>query len=197
MAQIFRFVILVPHRDIQGLLEKMGKELFSLGLLGAHSFPRAAPLLRVSKALSREELKDFARNIRELTKKNDGKITSAQHTYVNFTGALSFYGPQTDLYFDESIFPESLKGKILDLLSPPILCTAITGRKSAPKAPGESPGAAPMTAFSALSFRAGALANLSIRALASGEAGYSYEWKMGPLHWLPGNKVPGNKLPGK
>ena len=182
MAHIFRFVILIPHRDIQGLLEKMGKELFAAGFLGAHSFPRAAPLARLSGPLNREELKGLAWNIRELTKKNDVKITSTLPAHGFFSGALSFYGPQLDLYFDESIFPESGKGKILDWISPPVLCTAITEKKSVPKVfdpPREFPR-------ETLSFRAGALANLAMRPLAQGEADYSYEWKMGPLIWLPG-----------
>jgi len=57
------------------------------------------------------------------------------------------------------------------------LAGSVAGEK---RAFGETP---------ALSFRAAAVANLAIRPLAGGEAGFSFEWKIGPPEWLPGYKI--------
>ena len=171
-----RFVILMPHRDARKLLEEMRAKLFSIGFHGAFSFPPAAPLAMVSKAFSREELKELARNIRGLTKENDGKITSGGAAVIKCPDKRSFFGPRLDLPIDDRVFPESTKTKVLYTLSPPILCAALIDQESAVE-PGQ---------MLCLSFRAAALANLSIRPLGSGEAGYSFEWRISPLVWLPG-----------
>ena len=196
----FRFIILVPHRDAGNLLNKYREKIFASGFYGACSFPLAAPLARVSKPFSGEELKELARNIRSLTKDTDGRILStgtalvrcsghpqavgqegADSTATNFE-QMSFFGPLLNLPAEEGIFPPPARAKILMSFLPPILCASLVAPEVSPMR-GEFPAQE-----EALSFRAAALANLVIRPLASGDPNYSLEWKMGPLIWLPAFK---------
>ena len=189
-----RFVVLIPHRDSGKVLAGYRDKLFAAGLAGAHAFPVAAPLAGVSRPLSREELKELARNIRELAAQAGGKITasalarlpclaslaSLSHTPAEAgLGRMSFLGPALNLPPDDTVFPPSAKGKILFTLLPPVLCAALADAKddSAAKNPA-------LQACPALSFRAAALANLSIRPLPAAPP-YSFEWRIGPLVWLP------------
>jgi hypothetical protein len=182
--EVYHFIIIVPHRDSLKPLEEYRTKLFTAGFFGAWSFPTAAPLASVSLPLDREELKELARNIRELTKKTDGKIHSTGNACVKFTMEgteeeeqeySSFYGSGLSLPIEESLFPLTAKAKILKTFSPPVLCAALIGS-------GERP---PSEEGPALSFRAASLANLAIRPLESGAAGYSFEWKIGTPVWLP------------
>lgn len=173
-----RYIILVPHRDAANSFDGYRKYLFSCGVCGALSFPTAAPLAEAASPLNAEELKELARNIRGLTAETAGKIICGPASAAAESGRISFFGPALNLLINEKAFPEAARPKIIKIFSPPVLCAGIFSRSN-----GENltaPKAAP-----ALSFSAAALANLAIRPLASGEAGYSMEWKTGPLVWLP------------
>ena len=196
--EVYRFIVLVPHRDSLRPLEEYRASLFAAGFFGAWSFPVTAPLASVSRFFSVDELKELGRNIRELTKKTGGKIQSEGSAVSKLTteeerrpltspgvplGAaqghgdredFSFFGPRLNFFMEESLFPLTARARILSILSPPVVCAALVDSKSPP--PQEGP---------ALSFRAASLTNLAIRPLESGAAGYSFEWKMGPLIWLP------------
>jgi hypothetical protein len=180
----YRFIILVPHRDALEALEKYRKRLFSTGFYGAYSFPMAAPLALVSRPLSREELKELGRNIRDLSKGKDGKIISGSAVQVNYSDKITFFGPSLSIELKESIFPESARDKILHVFSPPVLCVALPGSEEKPF-PEEGP---------ALSFRAAALVNLTLSPLDCGAAAYSFEWRMGHPVWLPGTRDQGQFL---
>jgi hypothetical protein len=194
--EVYHLIIIVPHRDSLKPLEEYRAKLFAAGFHGAWSFPMAAPLASVSRPFSGEELKGLGRNIRELTNKTDGKIYCSGSALSKFTtedteegrrrprtGArghgeqegLTFFGVPLNLLIEEAIFPLTAKAKILKTFSPPVLCAALL-------APEERP---PSEGGPFISFRAASLANLAIRPLESGAAGYSFEWKMGPLVWLP------------
>ena len=182
----YRFVILIPHRDALRLIAEYRKMLFSDGFYGAYSFPLAAPLALVSRSFDRAELKELGRNIRNLTKEKDGKIVGSSAVQANCPGGFSFFGPGLNLQLKEDLFPASTKDKILHILSPPVLCVTLLGSEKMPVSKEEP----------ALSFRAASLANLTLRPLDNGAAGYSYEyysyecysyeWKIGPPVWLPG-----------
>lgn len=210
-SEIIRFIVLIPHRDTGRLLEEYRTRLFSLGFNGAFSFPSAAPLAAVSEPFSVNELKELARNIRNLTKEHNGKILSsgtAASGPAFFThgsgslpdteksGQISFFGPALNIPVTQELIPPTAKEKILRLFSSPVLCAALTEenlRVSGPGPAGSRPRCtAPEEARTlpeapALSFRAAALTNLAIRPMSGGEAGYSYEWKMDPPVWLPKN----------
>ena len=180
--EIYRFIVLVPHRDSLGLFEEYRARLFAAGFPGAWSFPMAAPLASVSRFFSGDELEELARNIRELTKETDGKIFCSGSACAKFTTEdtekkedFSFFGVPLNLLVEEAIFPETARTKILSIFSPPVLCAALLAPKERPPSEEGPP----------LSFRAASIANLVIRPLESGAAAYSFEWKMRPLIWLP------------
>jgi len=180
-----RFIILIPHRDVLVPLDDYKAKLFAAGFPGAWSFPAAAPLALVSHPFSRDELKELAGNIRNLTRAADGKIQSSRTALVPCPGSFgpamgSFFGLRLNFGAGEeqlkSLVPRSAAGKVLQILSPPVLCAALVEGSE------ENNVTAP-----ALSFRAAALANLVIRPLNYGkeEPYLSYKWKISPPVWLP------------
>ena len=171
--EISRFIILIPHRDSIKPLVEFRQKLFAAGYPGAWSFPVAAPLASVSRSFNRDELKALARDIRFLTKENDGKISSDCSALAGCSGKFTFFGPRLGLPSNENLFPKTALEKILYIFFPPVLCTALVNGNSVSE---EAP---------AVSFRAASLANLAIRPLGAGESAYSFEWKIGPPVWLP------------
>ncbi|MDR0760205.1 MAG: hypothetical protein LBF74_08855 [Treponema sp.] len=172
-----RYVVLVPHRDSRRLVEAVRPALFAAGLWGARSFPAVAPLARVSRPLTAAELKALAASLREAAR--DGKITAGEAAEIEEEGdgGLRFWGPLLDLP------PADLSGaEAYRLFSQVVLCAALT--------PGGVPPGPPLPALPVFAFRAAAVANLAIRPLAVGEAGYSFRWKVGPLFWLPQKSPP-------
>ena len=201
-VRLFHYIILIPHRDALNHLEEYRQKLFSRGVPGAHSFPASAPLAGLSRPLSREELRELARNIRNLTKGNDGKIKSAGNA-ITRAERLSFFGPALSLSLDDTVFPGSCREKALFVFKPPVLCAAIINQNDNIIEENLLQNETP-----ALSFRAAALANLAVRPLSaelcsaelcSGEPGsgespnYSFEWRIGPPVWLPTGKRSGKK----
>jgi hypothetical protein len=175
---LFRFVVLVPHRDSRRLVEACRPALFAAGLHGAWSFPAAAPLARLSRPLTPPELKALAASLRRAALDNGraGKITageSAEEECPRFTDdagnapPLRFWGPALDLPVPGG--PAGLP------MGRAILCAALI--------PGGLPAALP--ALPAFSFRAAAVANLTVKPLPQGAALYSFRWRIGRLYWLP------------
>jgi len=172
------YIILIPHRDALKPFAAYREKLFAAGLYGAHAFPRAAPLARVSRPLSKEELKGLAAVIRGLTRENDGKITGGRPSVVHDDSAFSFFGSTLNLPADEGIFPRGARLTILKSFLPPVLCAALVGPGAILKTPVPEE-------TQPVSFRAAALANLIVRPLAIGDADYSISWETGPPVWLP------------
>jgi hypothetical protein len=179
--KVVRFIILIPHRDALKQLEEYRQELFSSGVLAAHSFPLAAPLAEVSKPFSRKELKETAFNIRELAKDQDGKIAASRTAIAESPGFLSFFGPCLNIPLNGEVFSQEARGKVLHVLFPPVLCAATVE-------PGTNPAEKPHAwkEAPAFSFRAASLANLSISPLPGAEL--SFEWRISPPVWLPAYK---------
>ena len=183
-AKTLRFLVIVPHRDARLPLRSWSGSLFAAGLNGAWSFPWAAPLAVLSHPFSAEELKHCARALRELTfsEGRDGKIKTGPVSRAAFPGGnTAVFGPVLDIAVPDSIFPVGAAGKILHRFSPPVLAAALVR-------PPETAVTTP--AVPALSFRAEALANMVYRPLFAGDSvlsngGYSFEWKIGKLCWLP------------
>ena len=169
---VSRFIILVPHRDSLKALAEYRRRLFSAGTSGAYSFPLAAPLSAVSRPFSRGELKQLAVNIRNLGAKAGGKIQGSRGLRYR-----SFFGVLLDIPVEESLFPESARGKLLSAASSAVLCAALVDAGEDPP-PDEPPP---------LSFRAAYLANLTLRPLPGGDIRYSFEWMIGSPAWLPKN----------
>jgi len=187
-SKLFYFITLIPGRDTEKLLDEYRAVLFAGGFYGAYSFPPAAPLAELSRPFSRDELKELAGRIRNLTMAHDGKITSAENCTSAGFGKLSFFGPRLNLLADhlaiEEILSETAKGKIARSFFPTVLCAALTDSAGTDLKAEKCP---------ALSFRAAAIANLALRSLNSSNREalpYSFEWDTGPLVWLPAYKKP-------
>ena len=189
--EVSRFIILVPHRDALKGAEDYKRRLFAAGFPGAYSFPLAASLASVSKPFSHDELKALAKTIRALTSKTDGKISGggtvlrniATEQTAEYLTAKYFLGVPLDIFMEENLFPESAKEKIISVVSPPLLCTAVLDCKEyEEKKAGRASDA--WQQAPEISFRSAFVANLAVRPLPSGDARYSFEWRMGTEVWL-------------
>jgi hypothetical protein len=183
-----RYIVLIPHRDAERILSEYRAALFGKGFLGAYSFPPVAPLAEVSRSINRSDLKKLAGNIRNLTKVKDGKITSDCLTQAVYLEKISFFGPALSLHIEESLFPETVRLHIFRVFSPTVLCAALLDSESNPTSANFSMENTPPIEAPTLSFRAAALANLSIRSLGEGGPSYSYEWRISIPVWLPAYK---------
>jgi hypothetical protein len=169
------FMVLVPHRDTRLTLRKYSDALFKAGFAGAYQFPWVAPLAVLSRPLTSDELKNFARSIREST--GGGKIIADEWTRTAFLpgGETTLFGLRLDLSLAKDT-PGSQK--IIEFFSPPVIgaCLLSAGDATAPPPPP------------ALSFRAAAVANMFWRPLHAGgekpDAIIGYKWKIGNLRWL-------------
>jgi hypothetical protein len=197
-AGLLRFAVLVPHRDSRRLLEARRPACFAAGLLGAWSFPAVVPLARLSRPLTPGELKALAVSLRQAALANGGggKITAGEPAEVPCPGLNGipggeprFWGPVLDLYTpgpDLYLRPPAVSGDsppglreepVCSVLRPLVLCAALT--------PAMLPPAGVLPALPAISFRAAAAANLTLKPLSQGAAGYSFRWRIGRLYWLP------------
>jgi len=179
-------LVLVPHRDTRLPLRAWSKSLFATGLPGAWSFPWVTPLALLGRPLSTAELKPLAGSMREHINSCGGKIICGLPATAEIpfeSGAVSVFGPALNTELPGGFFDAAAEA-VLTPVSPLVLGSAVVGewgvgsgewgignREDLPNLPLE------------VSFRAGALANMSFRPLTAG--GYSFEWDIGALCWLP------------
>ena len=198
--QMTQFLVLVPHRDIRRLLRAWSASLFAAGLEGAWSFPWVAALAQLRRPLAAETLKHLARQLRHEVNLVGGKfftngfaqrhvepvIRGAQDTEKNSTSAAphEVFGHVLQIEPSDSFF-ELCGEEIIRPFAPVILGSALHSSSSSVPLTIEA------TAPPEITFRVAALANMSFRPLNDGQDGYSFEWRIGTLHWLP------NALPDK
>jgi hypothetical protein len=195
-AGVWRFVVLIPHRDSLLPLRDFRRRLFALGFAGAYAFPPVIPLARVSRPLNQRELEALARSLREaaLTANPGGKgrLSLGRAAAAPGPEGLRFWGPCLDL--PAWAFP-AFEGAVVEAVTGEA-AEAVTGEA----APEEAAGAGPVLCAAlldegdagrelppcpALGFRAAAAANLILRPLPSGAAGGSFSWETGQPRWLP------------
>ena len=174
------FIVLIPHRDQAAIINRYRENLFAAGFPGAYSFPAAAPLAVIHKSFSRDELKELARNLRNLTLATDGKIQGKDTGIIHYSN-FTFLGINTGLTIGEDLFPKTAITKIKEIIPESVICTALLDKSIKTNNEGKV-----LTDTPLVSFRAASVANLAIRPLGSGEKEYSFEWKIGPPAWLPG-----------
>jgi hypothetical protein len=202
---LFRFVVLIPHRDCRPFLRDYSRRLFAAGLPGAYSFPPVVPLALVSRPCTPGELVLLAHSLREITMTGgrDGRIRTGRplaRASIFFpgkkappgagdAGAPELWGLSLELgeaSGEESsppgltLPPGALPGDLVRGEFPlPVLGAALIG----PAAPDRELAAAvpPPPPFF---FRAAAVANMVFSPL-GGEPGCSWEWKTGNPRWLP------------
>jgi hypothetical protein len=166
-STVTRFVVLVPHRDTALIIKKERRRLFDEGLLGAYSFPVAAPLAITKRPLTINELKITAS---EISAGINGKINAFDNGKINATALIQSY---------------NIIGKELSLSAPQIpeatafekiiLCTALTKACRTEK----------FVSIPDFAFRAAAIANMTLRPL---DEEFSFEWNIGRLVWLSGRR---------
>jgi hypothetical protein len=204
MDKVLRFAVLAPHRDAVKPLRAYSRALFAAGCSGAFSFPAAVPLAQVHRPLRAAELRALAHALREASLCSGGKWYAAPVVTLAFPAfadrPLALFGPALSLGqegwgVDEArALPRLLNGlspDAVEYLFPQLVLPAALLSAGEPAPDLAGPAALPETGPAAqpLSFRAAAVANLSFQALGSGDAAYSYRWKIGPLVWLPSEKT--------
>jgi hypothetical protein len=176
-----RFVVLIPHRDIQPQLRAYSERLFAAGIAGAYSFPNVAPLACVSRACSREELKALARAVRELTLSDgaDGKLHAGTTQSVSCPATareLTVFGAR--LTCAPSVLSALPHEAIAFRFPHLVLSAALLGR-------GDERLVVNVPPPPSVSFRAAMLANMTLTPLGCGDAAYSFAWQVGEPVWLP------------
>jgi hypothetical protein len=184
----FRFLVLVPHRDTRLPLHALSASLFSAGFPGAYSFPWIVPLALLKRPLLAEELKTLAIALRLQLNSEGGKFIAGPPSLCSLAAeflvdkSAFVYGPALAIRLSDNYY-EPVAEAISNRFSPLVLGAALVRESESEKGASAILHAA---APPQISFRAAALANMSYGPLQSGnESGYSYEWKLGPFHWLP------------
>jgi hypothetical protein len=187
----FQFLVLVPHRDARLPLRAWSASLFAAGFPGAWSFPWLAPLALLNRPLSSEELKHLAHELRFVLNNEDGKFIAGLPslctlpTIIFDGGTTSIYGPILATKLGDTFFGLAADA-VSSRISPLVLGSALVHENEIEKTLKPS---SQVIALPQISFRAAALANMSYDSLLPDylQNGYSFEWKLGPLHWLPKN----------
>ena len=178
-----KLLVLVPHHEARLPLRYWSASLFSAGLPGAWSFPWLAPLACLNRSLSPDELKRLALTLRQQINENGGKFITGSPALTAFPGidpgskTLSIFGLKLNIDLS-GIFNKPDNNALKVLFSPPLIGAGILY--------GTLPEYLPTPPE--VSFRAAALANMSLRPLSQDKGGqdnYSFEWRIGQLHWLP------------
>ena len=165
------YLVFVPHRDFRAVIQKNINSQIEAGLKGVYLFPAAAPLARLSKALSSDELKQLAKSLRQSIGKN--KLIIRETAVTEFDQDMRLFGPRLELPCKETEsipYKEFVIGTYLmpkNAQSPPLLSCFLKN-----------------TEESLLSFRAAAIANMSWQQVKKNDEVY-FKWKIGKLCWLP------------
>ena len=178
----YKFLVLVPHRDIRSELQKNCdsaiKAALKAPLAGMYTFPRVTPLVSLSRALEDDELKQIARSFRKKIGKN--KIFLHEDVVTSFPcdeKNLFLCGPRLDIDIHQDFF-KNISKKINYFFSSFVIgCFLKSEDNTKLNVFCETPQ-------KNLGFRAAAVANMYWRSLQiNGET--CYKWKIGKLFWLP------------
>ncbi|MDR0706366.1 MAG: hypothetical protein LBF60_00635 [Treponema sp.] len=179
------FLALMPHRDCGKGVATVKRSLFSLGFYGAFSFPVASPLAVLSHALTKDELKRIAVQLRKNTLADGRKgIVTAGDWETAALGGIFFGGQRLDvpaerLFQADAVFP---RGVVVEPCVVPLLVEAVM-RNGAPAETAEEEKTRPAVQPASFSFTVGYVANLTLRPLRND--GYSFEWRIGEPVWMP------------
>jgi hypothetical protein len=169
------YLVLVPHRDIRLILKDYSLNLFKQGFYGAFHIPWLAPLAAISRPFNTDELKNYARILKDSSK--SGKIYASKAAAVPFPvneNNFSIYGPELDINLPPGALGEAEK-KIIRFFSPLVIGALLSEGKIETDILPPPPQ---------VSFRAAAVANMYMFPLQINGA-VGFKWKIGKLHWLP------------
>jgi len=189
--EIFRLLVLVPHRDVRLTLRKWSAELFAAGIEGAWSFPWVAPLALLRRFLTAKELKSLAVDMRQdyYSPSSPGALSATASLREKSRTNFALFGLNLNLKLPD-VFFEPIRDAIEYTVSPTLIGAALVHGKLPDGLPNAALAAPPPLVFS----HAAAIANMEYRFLAAdgaaktacgGNNGYLCEWKIGALHWLP------------
>jgi hypothetical protein len=163
-----KLLVLVPHRDIRLIMRRYSEILFKEGFTGAFAFPWVVPLAYLSSPMNAQELKSFARDLKETTE--TPKFTAKEAAKND----MLLFGVKLEKEIPAFIFKNSQK--ITKIITPALIGACLLEQDSDITALPCPPQ---------VSFGAAAVANMSWEPL---ETGNGYKWKIGNLYWLP-NKL--------
>jgi hypothetical protein len=141
------------------------------------------PVAALNRPLSGPELKSRALMLRRETGLSGGKFTTGPSAVAALSDNVSVFGPSVNIALPDSFFAFE-DGAVTRRISPLVTGAALCRSGALPdiNCPASS------LAFRAANFRAAALANMTFRPLPSldnARDGFSFEWEIGKLHWLP------------
>jgi hypothetical protein len=183
-SPLFRFAVLVPHRDCLKALRDYRRSLFAAGFPGAYSFPPVVPLALVSRPCTPGELRNLSASLRKISLSGDadGTFHTGEGTAAECPGGPVLWGPALDIRLSSLPFPPP---DALNFRFPaPVLAAAIIGPRTGTAVTDDAPAAPPPVPR--LSFRAAAVSNMILKPLPGGE--YSFIWEIEKLYWLPSIK---------
>ena len=181
------FLVLVPHRDSRSGLQKYSEALFSTGLAGVYPFPCAAPLASLSHPLDSDELKNFAKRLREAAGTGKFSVIKTSSAAISINDQdMTLFGPGLDFEAVKEIFINGAETEKIKYFISPVL----TGAFIIPKKNEQEVLSALQInsikniSLPKISFRAAAVANMFWKPVKIiGET--CYKWKIEKLYWLP------------
>jgi len=174
----YKFLVLVPHRDIRVELQKYCDSAVKAGLSGVYPFPLVIPLASLSQALDDGELKQIAGSLRTHIGKNKIKAEGdAISTFPFNEKELTLCGADLNIDIPQDIFKNL--SKKTSFIFPSIVIGCFLKPKDNTK----------LNIFSEIpqkkfEFRAAAAANMYWKEFQNKGEIY-YKWKIGKLCWLP------------
>lgn len=172
------FLVLVPHRDTRQILKKYSEDLLKAGLKRVYQFPLAVPLAELERPLTQDELKRYARSIRETL--GSDKFTAMKagaDSFIIDNNELKLFGHYLGMGNGEwGVDTSNNKSIPYSPLPTPILGVFLHDNEKLLNLPLPPQ----------LSFRASAVANMYIKPLYSKNGDFTgFKWKIGKLYWLP------------
>jgi len=178
ISQTYKFLVLVPHRDIRVELQKQCDSAVKAGLLGVYPFPCVIPLASLSQTLNEGELKQIANSLRaHIGNKKIKAEGDAISTFPFNEKEFTLFGAGLDIDIPQDIF-KNLSKKISFIFHSIIIGCFLKPKENTK-----------LNIFcdcpqKKLGFRAAAAANMYWKEFQINGEIY-YKWKIGKLCWLP------------
>ncbi|MDR0463514.1 MAG: hypothetical protein LBG94_00185 [Treponema sp.] len=182
------FLVLVPHRDIRGILRKNGEKQFKENCSGFYTFPWVAPLASLSEPLSADELKNITHSLREIT--NGEKFNAVDYSYTVFPSSpdnMKLFGPKLDLILSPRAFGTAVE-KIESIFSPVVIGVCLIPETFEQQVRvglcGSWLTSSSEIPLAKISFRAAAVANMHWQPFQLNNE-KCFKWEIEKLFWLP------------
>jgi len=180
------FLVLVPHKDARAVMLKHSESLYKNGLRGAYSFPGAAPIASLNQPLSPDELKHFARYLKNFMGNNKFYVTETSFAPMEINGKdMILFGNRIDPDITTGALSGASftgAGKINSVIQPFTAGLYFAERKNEKEIRAYLHDSR-LSDFN-VSFRAAAAANMFWKPYKD----TAYKWRIEKLSWLPKSK---------